>query len=344
MSPQLEKDNAELRAALAADAIPRAVRNLQVQLRDAAPAASAVRVPEADLSVFSDWLSRNMPAGTVIGDPAWWAPRILAAAAPSHPAAVQQASVDTYTISAKTMEAVFSALAFYELTSSYDAPRIGGTLAGSPRGKVPDAKRLVEWARHAMRELKKELPAYAAAPAAPVPAKEWLVTYGQCESQEFATDLQAEHFAAGIIAAGWENVAVTRNWLEINNQSAPPSDGVTASADDDPAEIAYWRFDARHKGYADWKQCPQSERDAFKAEWRMAYASGNEQPDVPANQDARDAARYRWLRNQDCLKEIGKMTPYAVQGQTMKHLDGKELDAAVDAAMQSSATPRKEGE
>jgi len=26
---------------------------------------------------FETWLAREMPAGTVIGDPAWWAPRIL---------------------------------------------------------------------------------------------------------------------------------------------------------------------------------------------------------------------------------------------------------------------------
>lgn len=26
---------------------------------------------------FIDWLSREMPAGTVIGDPKWWAKRIL---------------------------------------------------------------------------------------------------------------------------------------------------------------------------------------------------------------------------------------------------------------------------
>lgn len=31
-------------------------------------------------------------------------------------------------------------------------------------------------------------------------------------------------------------------------------------------EVAYWRFDARRKGYEDWKGHPQSERDAFKQE------------------------------------------------------------------------------
>lgn len=35
----------------------------------------------------------------------------------------------------------------------------------------------------------------------------------------------------------------------------------------DKAEAAYWRFDARRNGYGEWKETPQSERDAFKAEY-----------------------------------------------------------------------------
>jgi hypothetical protein len=31
------------------------------------------------LAGFADWLCREMPAGTVIGDPRWWAPRLLRA-------------------------------------------------------------------------------------------------------------------------------------------------------------------------------------------------------------------------------------------------------------------------
>jgi hypothetical protein len=30
-------------------------------------------------------------------------------------------------------------------------------------------------------------------------------------------------------------------------------------------EIMYWEFDARRKGYGEYKHRPQSERDAFKA-------------------------------------------------------------------------------
>lgn len=54
--------------------------------------------------------------------------------------------------------------------------------------------------------------------------------------------------------------------------------------DHDPAEVAYWRFDAKRSGYAEWKLRPQSERDAFKQEYRMAVAvatlsQGDQKPD-----------------------------------------------------------------
>lgn len=42
------------------------------------------------------------------------------------------------------------------------------------------------------------------------------------------------------------------------------------TADDDAAEAAYWRFDARRNGLGEWKGMPMSERDAFKAEYRNA--------------------------------------------------------------------------
>lgn len=44
----------------------------------------------------------------------------------------------------------------------------------------------------------------------------------------------------------------------------------TENKEEDQAELAYWRFDARVKGYSEWKGRPQSERDAFKAEYRAA--------------------------------------------------------------------------
>lgn len=41
---------------------------------------------------------------------------------------------------------------------------------------------------------------------------------------------------------------------------------------EDSAETAYWRFNARCKGFDKWKGAPQSERDAFKGEYRTATA------------------------------------------------------------------------
>ncbi len=39
-------------------------------------------------------------------------------------------------------------------------------------------------------------------------------------------------------------------------------------ADETRIEEAYWNFDARRKGYAEWKGASQTERDAFKWELR----------------------------------------------------------------------------
>lgn len=41
---------------------------------------------------------------------------------------------------------------------------------------------------------------------------------------------------------------------------------------EDALEAAFWRFDARRSGYADWKVSPQSVRDAFKGEVRSLLA------------------------------------------------------------------------
>ena len=45
-------------------------------------AVTASDEPRANSDVlagFADWLCREMPAGTVVGDPRWWAPRLLRA-------------------------------------------------------------------------------------------------------------------------------------------------------------------------------------------------------------------------------------------------------------------------
>jgi hypothetical protein len=53
----------------------------------AAIAASRAVLKVELLEAFSDWLAREMPPGTVIGDPHWWAPRILRAVARAAPKA-----------------------------------------------------------------------------------------------------------------------------------------------------------------------------------------------------------------------------------------------------------------
>lgn len=61
---------------------------------------------------------------------------------------------------------------------------------------------------------------------------------------------------------------------------ATPSGGYEAEPEEDRIEAAYWRFDARHKGYGKWKASPMSERDAFKAEMRNALAAEKTRKDA----------------------------------------------------------------
>lgn len=62
-------------------------------------------------------------------------------------------------------------------------------------------------------------------------------------------------------------------WRAAGPDRATPSGGLEAAPEEDRIEAAYWRFDARHKGYGQWKQAPMSERDAFRAEMRNALAA-----------------------------------------------------------------------
>lgn len=41
------------------------------------PEAQGSMILPPDTGPFADWLAREMPPGTVISDPGWWAPRIL---------------------------------------------------------------------------------------------------------------------------------------------------------------------------------------------------------------------------------------------------------------------------
>ncbi|MPS30539.1 MAG: hypothetical protein E2576_14505 [Alcaligenaceae bacterium] len=59
---------------------------------------AAATVPPDEREAFVAWLAREMPAGTVIGDPAWWAPRILRAAlaAPAAPSEAENTLAQIY--------------------------------------------------------------------------------------------------------------------------------------------------------------------------------------------------------------------------------------------------------
>lgn len=62
------------------------------------------------------------------------------------------------------------------------------------------------------------------------------------------------------------------NKPEAASPDSPPSK-LSSQSQYEILESAYWRFNARCKGYAEWKQTPQSERDAFKAEVLSVVAS-----------------------------------------------------------------------
>lgn len=76
----------------------------------------------------------------------------------------------------------------------------------------------------------------------------------------------------GLSRLGWINLIA--RWLgEVDDAwAAQPSAPAAPAGDGEPAESAYWRFDARRKGLAEWKGMPMSERDAFKAEYRSLEA------------------------------------------------------------------------
>lgn len=84
-----------------------------------------------------------------------------------------------------------------------------------------------------------------------------------------AADLEGipEHVALNAAWAAWQaRAALPQQAQDI----AEASGGAEGGPEEDRIEAAFWRFDARHKGYGEWRQAPMSERDAFKAEMRNA--------------------------------------------------------------------------
>ena len=55
--------------------------------------------------------------------------------------------------------------------------------------------------------------------------------------------------------------------------AAPAPTAQREPLSDEQIEAAYWEFDARKKGYGQWKGCPMTDRDAFKWALRAALAA-----------------------------------------------------------------------
>jgi hypothetical protein len=56
-------------------------------------------------------------------------------------------------LSLNLMERVYETLKFYANECSYEAPRIGGVLAGCPRGETPTTKEMTFHARRLLKEI-----------------------------------------------------------------------------------------------------------------------------------------------------------------------------------------------
>jgi len=121
---------------------------------------------------------------------------------------------------------------------------------------------------------------------------------------------------------------------------ATPSGGQEAGPQEDRIEAAYWRFDARHKGYSQWKTAPMSERDAFKAEMRNALeaekvraemrlvARGWRRPDAPAAPaPAVPAEDFCYCNDEISLQMVsGGAAPEGLYGRLTLKIDGKYVE------------------
>lgn len=62
-----------------------------------------------------------------------------------------------YVIPAPIMNRLYNVLSHYANVTSYQAPRIGGVVAGCPRGETPTPDELVWSARWMLREIEREV-------------------------------------------------------------------------------------------------------------------------------------------------------------------------------------------
>lgn len=64
---------------------------------------------------------------------------------------------DSYTIPAELMQRIYNTLQGYANPTTYDAPRVGGVVAGCQRGEKPTPERLTMGARWLLREIDRDV-------------------------------------------------------------------------------------------------------------------------------------------------------------------------------------------
>lgn len=110
----------------------------------------------------------------------------------------------------------------------------------------------------------------------------------------------AEFCAAAMTDGGYQHVLIT----PLDRRNEIPARPVADEITDGQAEHAYWQFDARRKGYAEWRGAPQSERDAFKAEYCSALAMCATNATIPVQVPA---AEVRAQALGDAIEEVAKV-------------------------------------
>lgn len=166
-----------------------------------------------------------------------------------------------------------------------------------------------------------QMESYArAAIAAAAPAGEPVVEdgiRGPLRAQDYQ-DVMAFARTLGILNDNADAVvrqAASMGYVNGHKDAAPtpaaaPKAALTDKQVNDLAEAAYWNFDARKKGYAEWRGRNQSERDAFKAEFRIAIAAASG-PNAALVEALKEVSQcLAWLHQGQCRGFSEKLLPH----------------------------------
>jgi hypothetical protein len=115
----------------------------------------------------------------------------------------------------------------------------------------------------------------------------------------------AEFCAAAMTDGGYQHVSIT----PLDRRNEIPAGPVADEITDGQAEHAYWQFDARRKGYAEWRGAPQSERDAFKAEYCSALAMCATNATIPAQVPAAEVRAQALEEAAKAVQSMGDVNP-----------------------------------